>query len=149
MLAYEDAAAAADWLCRTFGFRERLRFTDASGVVTHAELELGSGLVMLATPSPDYHGPRRHDAECETARRWRANPYVIDGVHVYVDDVDAHAAAAEAGGARILSRVEDQAHGDRNYRVEDLEGHRWMFSQRIRAVPPEEWGAQAAAAPRR
>jgi PhnB protein len=53
----------------------------------------------------------------------------VDGVHVYVDDVDAHFARAQEGGARILSAVEDTSFGDREYRVEDLEGHRWMFAQ--------------------
>jgi uncharacterized glyoxalase superfamily protein PhnB len=32
---------------------------------------------------------------------------------------------------RILSQAEDQAFGDERYRVDDLEGHRWMFAQPI------------------
>ena len=43
--------------------------------------------------------------------------------------MDAHFERARAGGARILSEVEDTSFGDRHYRVEDLEGHRWMFAQ--------------------
>jgi PhnB protein len=54
---------------------------------------------------------------------------VIDGVLVYVDDVDAHYARAIEGGAAILSGLEDGFPG-RRYRAEDLEGHRWMFMQR-------------------
>ena len=56
-------------------------------------------------------------------------PYVIDGVLVYVDDVNAHHARASEQGATILSEPEDGPFG-RLYRVEDLEGHRWMFMQR-------------------
>jgi uncharacterized glyoxalase superfamily protein PhnB len=63
---------------------------------------------------------------------------------VFVDDVEAHFAVARSAGARVVAPVKDQPYGDRNYVVEDLEGHRWMFSQRIRNVPPEEWGAAAA-----
>ena len=33
-----------------------------------------------------------------------------------------------AAGARVLSEPEDSDHGDRIYRVEDLDGHRWMFA---------------------
>ena len=59
-------------------------------------------------------------------------PYVIDGVLVEVDDVDAHFARAREAGATILSEPADQVDvGIRHYRVEDPEGHRWMFSQDI------------------
>ncbi len=131
MLAYEDGAAAVEWLTSVFGFRERLRYTEPGGTVSHAELELGDGLVMLATPTPEYQSPRRHREACELARRWSAVPYVIDGVLVYVDDVDEHYARAKAGGATILSEPEGQGERLRRYRAEDLEGHRWMFEQRV------------------
>jgi uncharacterized glyoxalase superfamily protein PhnB len=57
MLAYEDGAAAVDWLVEAFGFEEQTRFTDDDGTVTHAELETGSGTVMLSTPTLDYVSP--------------------------------------------------------------------------------------------
>ena len=145
MLSYEDAAAAIEWLTRAFGFRERLRYTEPSGTLTHAELELGSGVVMLATPSSDYESARRHRESCEAMNTWLRSPFIFDGVYVSVDDVDAHFTRARAAGAVILSEPQDQSFGDRHYRCEDLEGHRWMFSQRIREVPAEEWGAVEAA----
>jgi uncharacterized glyoxalase superfamily protein PhnB len=131
MLAYEDAAAAIEWLERAFGFRERpnSRYTDEHGTLGHAELELGDGLIMLASPTPEYRGPRRHAEACEQARKWLSVPYVIDGLHVRVDDVDAHFRQARDAGATILSEPEDQEYGERVYRAEDLEGHRWMFAQ--------------------
>jgi uncharacterized glyoxalase superfamily protein PhnB len=131
MLAYADAGAAIDWLTEAFGFRERegQRHTDESGVVTHAELEYGGATVMLATPNADYEGPRRHAETCESARRWLDNPWVIDGLFVEVDDLDAHHAQAVAAGARILREREEPGIGFRIYTAEDLEGHRWMFGQ--------------------
>ena len=144
MLAYEDAAAAIDWLVKAFGFREQLRYTEDDGTVTHAELVTGGGLIMLATPTPDYVSPKRHRETCEQARKWSEVPYVIDGVLVEVDDVDAHFAQAKEVGAAILSEPEDVDAGVRHYRVEDPEGHRWMFSQTIAQVAPEEWGAVEA-----
>ena len=65
---------------------------------------------------------------------------------VYVDDVDAHAVQARRAGAEILSEPADQPHGDRIYRVEDFEGHRWMFATHLRDTEPEEWGATSAGA---
>ena len=129
MLSYEDVAGAAEWLVRVFGFREELRYEDSTGRPTHVELRLRDGTVMLGNPSPHYESPRTHREHCEPAARWSETPFVVDGVHAYVDDVDAHFVRARKGGARILSEVEDTPFGDRHYRVEDLEGHRWMFAQ--------------------
>ena len=132
MLAYEDGASASDWLVEAFGFAERMRHTDDDGTVTHAELDTGSGTIMLATPTPDYVSPRRLRELSEDARKMSEVQYVIDGVLVQVDDVDAHFAHAKEAGARILSEPEDfPSFCVRHYRVEDPEGHRWMFSQDI------------------
>jgi uncharacterized glyoxalase superfamily protein PhnB len=128
MLSYEDGGAAMEWLSRAFGFRERARMVDDSGRLSHGELDTGGGLLMLATPTPDYESPRRHRERCEPARRWHAVPWVIDGVLVFVDDVGAHFERAKREGAVILSELEDGPPG-RRYRAEDLEGHRWMFMQ--------------------
>jgi uncharacterized glyoxalase superfamily protein PhnB len=134
MLAYEDGAAAIEWLTSAFGFREQLRFQDDDGTVTHAELDTGGGTIMLATPTPDYVSPKRLRELSAEARKMAEVPYVIDGVLVEVDDVDAHYAQARDAGATILSEPEDvPGVGVRHYRAEDPEGHRWMFSQDISA----------------
>ena len=125
MMAYADGPAAMDWLARAFGFRELDRRVE-NGRLTHGEMDTGGGIVMLATPSLHYQGPKRHREECEVARSWHDVPYIIDGVLVYVDDVAAHFARARAAGATILSELETTEDGGR-YRAEDLEGHRWMF----------------------
>jgi uncharacterized glyoxalase superfamily protein PhnB len=129
MIAYEDGPRAMDWLARVFGFRERTRMTDPDGRLEHGEMEAGDGVIMMATPSPEYHGPKRHREECEHARKWSSVPYIIDGVLVYVDDVSGHYHHTRDSGATILSELVTDEHGKR-YRAEDLEGHRWMFMQR-------------------
>ncbi len=128
MLAYENFPEAMDWLIRAFGFKEVDRRVE-DGRLTHGELDTGGGTVMLATPSLHYRGPKRHRAECAIAQSWHDVPYIIDGVLVYVDDVDRHFERAQAAGATILSAVERTENGKR-YRAEDLEGHRWMFVER-------------------
>ncbi|HEY7016989.1 MAG TPA: VOC family protein [Gaiellaceae bacterium] len=129
MVSYEDVGAAVNWLCDAFGFEESgQRFDDGEGHVTHAELSLGDATVFLGWPGPDYRSPRRHAQECEQAARWLATPWVIDGVHVEVADVDAHCRRARAAGAVILRELEDLPFG-RLYSAADLEGHRWMFMQ--------------------
>ena len=128
MLSYEDVSAAIEWLGRAFGFRELddERYTDAEGHVTHAELILDGALVMLGWPGPEYVGPAKHAKECDVARRWLNTPYVVDGVWIRVDEVDAHFEHARDAGATILGEPVDQPYG-RSYRAADLEGHRWMF----------------------
>ena len=132
-VAYEDAAAAIDWLSAAFGAVERAdaRQTSPDGTIGHAELDFGGGRVFLSTPSPDYQGPRRHRETCEAAWRWQDNAWVIDGLFVEVDDVDAHHARARDHGAAILREPEDVGVGFKLYTAEDPEGHRWMFGQRL------------------
>jgi uncharacterized glyoxalase superfamily protein PhnB len=129
MISYEDGQAALEWLARAFGFRERMRMKNPDGSLAHGEMDTGEGVIMLATPTPEYRGPRKHREGCAQARRWSEVPWVIDGVLVYVANVDEHWAVAERAGATILSEPKDDGHG-RAYRAEDLEGHRWMFMQR-------------------
>jgi PhnB protein len=130
MLAYEDGPAAMDWLARAFGFFEKVRMVGPDGRLAHGEMSTGEeGLIMLATPTPDYQSPKHHRENCKPAAAWSKVPYIIDGVLVYVENVDAHVEQARAAGATILSEVESGGPGKR-YRAEDLEGHRWMFIER-------------------
>jgi uncharacterized glyoxalase superfamily protein PhnB len=128
-LAYEDGFAALDWLATAFGFRELRRMAGPDGRLAHGEMEAGGGLIMLASPTPDYQCPKRHREACQAAKRWSAVPWVIDGVLVYVENVDAHYQRAQAAGATILSEPESGFPG-RRYRAEDFEGHHWFFIQR-------------------
>jgi uncharacterized glyoxalase superfamily protein PhnB len=129
MLSYEDGVAAMDWLCKAFGFSERSRMLDDKGRLAHGELVMGDGMIMLASPTPDYQSPRSHRKVCEATAKVYQVPYVINGVLVFVDDVEKHFQTAKAFGAIILSGIETGGPGTR-YRAEDLEGQRWMFMQK-------------------
>ena len=129
MIAYEDASRAAEWLVRAFGFAEKERFSDRNGRVTDVVLTLGDQFFLAGGPSTGYQGPRRHAASCAAARAWLDTPYIVDGVLVYVDDVGAQHDRVVREGARVLSELEDNPL-QRQFRCEDLEGHRWMFATR-------------------
>jgi uncharacterized glyoxalase superfamily protein PhnB len=101
-----------------------LEFGELRGAIARLE-----GLIMLASPTPDYKGPAHHRQTCAAAQAWSSVPYIIDGVLVHVEDVQAHCRRARGAGARILSEPETDQYGTR-YRAEDIEGHRWMFIQR-------------------
>ena len=130
MLSYENGVAAIEWLCSTFGFAENteMRFMEG-GIVTHAELKLNDNVIMLATPTADYISINKQKNEYVQMKKWMSSPYIINGLLVYVDDVEAHYKKAKANGAEILSEIEDGFPGKR-YRCADIEGHRWMFMQK-------------------
>jgi uncharacterized glyoxalase superfamily protein PhnB len=131
VLVYDDAGRAVEWLCRAFGFSERLR-AERDGIVTHAQLVVGDGAIMLGRRGGEFCPPRRGE--------------VSQYVHVAVTDAEAHCRQARQHGARILKEIADMPFGERQYTAEDLEGHRWTFSQHIADVPPERWGATVSRA---
>ena len=114
-LAYEDAPAAIDFLCRAFGFVERFRYPMPDGRIGHAEVALGEHVVMLASV---------HEGFGESPLRL---PTVHGQIVCMVDDVDAHYAHALEQGATLIGEPEDD-HGWRSYRAMDPEGHRWIFA---------------------
>src|SRR4029078_1941432 len=101
-----------------------------SGTLTDVVLERPEGaIVLVGHPNDAYEGPRKHAEHCAVAARWLHPPGILDGLVVYVDDLEAHQAAAAAAGARIISALETNPL-QRQYRVEDLEGPLWMFATR-------------------
>lgn len=131
ILVYEDVAQAIDWLCGAFGFKERLRAAGPGGTVSHAQLAIREGAVMLG---------RQGGARYRAPRRDEVSQYVL----VHVDDVDRHHAHAKQFGAEILEPPADMPFGERLYTARDPAGHQWTFSQHVKDVAPEQWGATSA-----
>jgi len=130
ILVYEDVSAAIQWLCSAFGFAERLRAGAPGGVVSHAQLAVGDGAIMLGRQGAEFRPPRAGEV----------NQYVT----VHVDDVDRHYERSKAAGALILKAPVDMPFGERQYTAQDPGGHRWTFSQSIVDVALEDWGATPA-----
>lgn len=63
---------------------------------------------------------------------------------VFVEDVDAHYRRAKSEGAKIVEDLNETCYGERQYGVEDLGGHHWLFTQHAKDVSPDEWGATIA-----
>jgi PhnB protein len=112
---YEDVAAALEFLATAFGFTERMRNLNPDGSLSHCEMAFGDSVIMLGSP-PDYRKPAKLGA-------------VTVGMHVHVDDVDAHYARAIAAGAQAQAAPVDQPYGVRSYGALDPEGHQWWFAQ--------------------
>jgi uncharacterized glyoxalase superfamily protein PhnB len=130
VLVYEDVSKAIDWLCNTFGFKERLRAGAPGGRVTHSQLDIGDGAVMLGLQGGEFRSPRPNE--------------VTQYVTVHVSSVDEHFEHTRQCGARILKSPANMPFGERQYTVEDLGGHRWTFSESIEDAALEKWGATPA-----
>jgi uncharacterized glyoxalase superfamily protein PhnB len=114
-LPYPDVREAVEWLCRTFGFTERLQIGNH-----RAQLSFGEGSLVVT--------------------QGRAGSNASFSVMVRVDEIDSHYEHAKESGARIISAPTDYPYGERQYTVEDSGGHRWTFSQTIADIDPKTWG---------
>ena len=82
-MSYRDPNAAVDWLGKAFGFEPHAVYKDDKGVVMHAELTCGNGMIMI--------GP---DGKGDFGKRFmtmpdRAGGRATQAVYVIVEDVDA------------------------------------------------------------
>jgi uncharacterized glyoxalase superfamily protein PhnB len=127
-LVYRDVAAACDWLIRVFGFSEHYRYGDP---VSGIQMRFGETPIMLSGP-----------------REGRESPaplgYGTQMLTMFVPDVETHYARTRQEGAKIVEELQVTIYGEKQYGVEDLDGHRWLFSQHARDVSPDEWGATIA-----
>jgi uncharacterized glyoxalase superfamily protein PhnB len=110
-----DADATIAFLKDAFAFSEGSVFRAQDGVVAHAELWYGDGLVMFGGPT--------------SASSPGASVYVV------VDDPDAHHDRAVAAGAEITMPLTDQDYGSRDYAAKDPDGNTWFFGT-YRPVKP-------------
>jgi PhnB protein len=126
-LVVRGAAQAIDFYGRAFGAVEAFRLSEPGGKVGHAELLLGGGRLMLADEYPDFGA---------------LGPASVGGtpvtLHLYVTDVDAVMARAEALGATVLRAAKDEFYGDRSGMLLDPFGHRWQIATRGEPVSPEQ-----------
>ena len=137
-LIYNDVEAAMAWLCDAFGFSERLRACDEDGKISHAQLSIGNGGLLLGAARVGHGSSATQIVEFRPPRPNEVSVVLM----VQVSDVDRHYERAKKAGARILAAPTTFPFGERQYIVEDLNGHRWTFSQSVADVRPEDWGAQ-------
>jgi uncharacterized glyoxalase superfamily protein PhnB len=119
VLYYPDVPGAADWLCRAFGFSERIRIGGH-----RVQLNVGQAAVVVA--------------QGRAAATPTADP--THSIMVRVPDVDHHHRTAAAAGATILGEPTSYPYGERQYSVADVGGHIWTFSQTLADVDPDSWG---------
>jgi PhnB protein len=125
-LSLKDSAAAIAFYTKAFGATESFRLTAPSGKIGHAEIRIGTALLMLSDEAPDFGHM--------SAQTLGGSPILL---HLYVADVDGFVAAALAAGATLLRPVTDEFYGDRTAQIADPFGYKWMIATRKKEVSPE------------
>lgn len=132
-LYIKGAARAIEFYERAFGATEVYRLGGPNGTVGHAELRIGSSMIMLADENPGMGAK---------------SPQTLGGngssLLLYVEDVDAVFGRAVKEGASIERPLADQFYGDRSGGVKDPFGHVWYLATHKEDVSPEEMKRRAA-----
>jgi PhnB protein len=126
-LIVKGASAAIDYYKRVFNATERMRLGGPNDMVMHAELVIGSSVIMLADECPQMKalGPDSVGG----------SPVII---HLYVENVDEVYQRALDAGATSEQPLENKFYGDPF-------GHRWSLATHIEDVSPEEMQRRMAA----
>lgn len=115
---YRDAPAAIEWLCKIFGFERHAVYEGENGTIAHAELVLGSGMIMLGTGKNDEYS-QGFKSPTELGGIETASTYIV------VPDADAACARAIAADAVVVRPLQDTPYNSREFTARDLEGHSW------------------------
>ena len=137
-LVVRGAVKAIDWYKEVFGATEHLRmpYPEKPDMLMHAEIQIRGHYLMLGDENPQFN--------C-------LSPLSLNGpspasVMIYVPDVDATFAKAQAAGAKVVMPPADMFWGDRYGKFSDPFGHQWAVATHTRDLSPEEIAQGAAEA---
>jgi PhnB protein len=126
-LALSDAAKAIEFYKAALGATELYRMPMPGGKIAHAELQIGDSRFMVADEMPDWGN--------KSAKSFGGSPM---GICIYTENVDALAERFVKAGGKAVRALENHFYGDRSGQFEDPEGYKWMLSQHVEDVSPEE-----------
>ena len=130
VLRYRDAGAAARWLCEAFGFQEHDRAQELSGNIRYVSLRLGDSFVLVRPVANSVFD----NLIVQPGEIGGANTQTC---YLTIPDVADHCTRAEAAGAKVEIKPQDDGLGGRFYTCRDLEGHLWTFGTRTYGAAPD------------
>ena len=117
---YQDAPAAIEWLCNSFGFKKHVVYPGENGTISHAELTFGNGMIMLGSAREEGYGKL-------VSTPAKLNGATTQSAYIIVTDADALYERVRAAGAEIVRPLNTTHYGSREFSCRDLEGHLWNF----------------------
>ena len=133
-LIIRGAAKALDYYKKVFGATELMRMAQPDGRIGHAEIRIGTSVIMMADEFPEM-------GAC-SPQHYGGTPVSI---LLYFPDADRVFREAVASGANVLKPMQDQFYGDRTGTLTDPFGHQWTIATHIEDVTPEEMEKRMAA----
>jgi PhnB protein len=123
-MMFQNTAEALAFYAKAFGAKERLRMPGPDGRISHAEIQIGDSVVMMADEAPSIGA-------------WSIQHYGGSPVSllIHTEDCDAMYQQALAAGAVSEREPADQPYGDRMAGVKDPFGYRWYIATHIKDVP--------------
>ncbi|MCD0503591.1 VOC family protein [Bordetella petrii] len=128
-LMCNGAAQAIDFYVKAFNAVELARLPGPGGKIMHAMVRIGDSSIMLADVFPDM------GCAADDPGSLKGSPVYL---HLYVEDVDATMAQAQAAGATITMPATDMFWGDRYGQLTDPLGHRWSVATHKEDLTPEQ-----------
>jgi uncharacterized glyoxalase superfamily protein PhnB len=125
-LNVKGAAEAIEFYKKAFGAEERARMPGPNNTLMHAEIKIGTSIVMIA------------DA--------LRNPPTQSNLHLYVEDVDAAWKRATDAGCEVTMPLGDMFWGDRYGVLSDKWGNRWSLASHKEDVAPADMQKRMAEA---
>ncbi|MDL9980716.1 VOC family protein [Microbacterium sp. ASV49] len=131
-LAVRRAKEALDFYRDVYGARI-VDATEFDGLVVHASVDFGLGMLQLGEPMPAYGlvAAPEGDEDCYS-------------IALYVPDVDAVVERAVAAGATVREAPSTFVSGDRYASIRDPFGVRWSIMTRVEDLSEEESTARVA-----
>lgn len=133
-LIVKEAAKAIEFYKEIFGATETLRISGPGGSVAHAELRIGSSVIMLGEECPQWGAMAPQTPGSSPV-----------GMYLYVENVDAMFQKALDNGATLKHPLQDKFYGDRSGALIDPFGHSWSLATHIEDVSAEELNRRSEA----
>ena len=124
-LVQRDCAKAIEFYKRALGAEEVMRMPGPDGKIMHAEVKIGTSIVMM---NDEVMGAK-------SAESLGGSPVTF---YLYVENCDqAYQKAIAAGGKEVMPPA-DMFWGDRMSQFLDPFGYRWSISTHVKDMTPEE-----------
>lgn len=121
VLAVDDVRAAVAWYVEVFGLVEHVRIGESHRSQLGVDGERAELVVR------EYRDGEARDLGGHQ-------------VMVKVENLQTTLDAARRAGAQAAEEPHDHAYGERQASLVDPFGHRWVLTQTLRDVDPQEWG---------
>jgi PhnB protein len=119
-LMFQNCKEAIAYYARVFGAHEKICMLSPEGRVSHAEIEIGDSVLMMADETPA--------AVAFAVPHFGGSPVSL---MIYVENCDTVYRAALDAGAESVREPADQSYGDRMAGVRDPFGYVWWIGTPI------------------